>query len=146
MSDHVDLFGGPADPCPVCGQVVVDECDICALAEHRGFSIEEARLEVEDNARFWSRSLGRAEGKRCSCGTVDAARIPGFRGRGYVTYLDFDSTHKVGCPLAPPAFDWPEVDEDARERAFGYRGREHHAARLAAALREIKTDREVWGE
>jgi hypothetical protein len=140
------------DACTTCRTPIPEDyesglCDTCESAWYGDVTIEEARLEVEDSASFWCLHLGRAEGRRCECGTVDHWRIEGpkRRGRGgpCMGVIDLDVRHKPGCPLAPPEFDWPEVDEDARERVFGYRGREHHFARLAGALREVLADREV---
>lgn len=142
----------PERSCEICGarNMVDDETDLCdtcwcALSDDK--SIEEARLEVEDMAAWGSRHFGRADGKRCTCGTVDHIWIQGpkVRGRGAGTrwgHVDLDVKHEQGCPLAPPVFDWPEVDEDARERIFGYRGIEHHRGRLLGALYEILEDRQ----
>lgn len=139
----------PAGLCPVCRQGLdcEGECDICSMALHEGKTIEEVRLDVEDTAAWGCRHFGRAEGRRCTCDVVDHVFVqegPG-RGRGArrAGVIHFDVPHKPGCPLAPPTFDWPDVDEDARERVFGYRGRPHHVARLAALLQHELHEREV---
>lgn len=139
--------------CPTCRTDVYDDelgglCDVCGWALREGNSIEEARLEVEDMAA-WGTPIGaRMAGEKCSCGVVDhvLVRGPKRRGRGggeLTGVVHFDVRHEPPCPLAPPDFDWPEVDEAARERIFGYRGREHHIARLVTALRAELHDREV---
>lgn len=116
-------------------------CDTCQIALNEEVSIEEARLEVEDLAAGMTPHLARADGLRCTCGTVDHVLGRGIGGE--LASIHYDVRHKSGCPLAPPDFDWPPVDEDARRRIFGYEGREHHARRLVGALREVLHEREV---
>lgn len=138
--------------CEVCGarNLFDDEtmlCDTCWGALDDGVSVEEARLAVEEMAAWGCRHFGRADGLRCTCGVVDHAWIAGpkVRGRGAGTrmgHIDLDVKHEPGCPLAPPMFDWPEVNEGARQRIFGYRGREHHEARLIDGLRQVLEDRQ----
>lgn len=137
--------------CVTCwAEIAPDEdtglCDTCQIAWRDGTTIEEARLEVEQSAAFWTQHLGRAEGRRCSCDVVDHVFVEGpkTKGRGpsRTGVIHFEVTHKAGCPLAPPTFEWPEVDEEGRERVFGYEGRERHGLRLLGAMREMLADRE----
>jgi hypothetical protein len=121
-------------------------CETCHGALTSGVSIEEQRWEVEDAARYWTRHLGSAEGLRCTCGAgCGMVSIP-MGPWNYAARIHFDVTHETGCPLAPRPFNWGEVDEDGRERVFGYRGREHHVGRLIEALQKVLIDRQLWEE
>jgi hypothetical protein len=129
------------------GDEEIGLCDTCWCAYRNGASIEEERLEVEDLARSMTARFASAEGKPCTCGAGPSGmRLPGPVGSKYVTYLDFDVHHADDCPRGVKPFDWPEVDEDAREHVFGYRGREYHGRRLIGALREVLADREWEAE
>lgn len=137
--------------CATCGsdafdgsQLVNGEplCDTCWVAFRDGISIEEARIEVEDGAAFWTQRFGRAAGEKCTCGTVDHLTLT-TGPRGYAARIELDVKHDTSCPLGPPVFDWPPVGEDARARIFGYHGDRYHVARLVELLREHLHEREV---
>jgi hypothetical protein len=151
---HFDPYPGPDEydqegKCVVCSAEAYDPqletdrgyrlCDTCWIAWTQGVTIEEARDDVEEGASYWHIHLGRGEGRKCTCGTVDHLAGSGFR-------VHLDVRHESGCPLAPPDFHWEAVDEDARELVFGYRGRTAHAARLIDVLKQILKDRELFGD
>lgn len=129
-------------------------CDVCEMALRSGRLIEEVRLEVEEAARWGCHHFGQAEGLRCDCGAGSGAvhvQGPVPRGRPPKSgpkrrlegMIHFEVTHAPGCPLAPPAFEWPAVDEAERRRVFGYDARTVLAARLVRALAHERHWREV---
>lgn len=139
---------GPS--CEVCGHHLDPdgECDICSVALRDGTTIEEVRADIEDLARSMTARFASAEGRPCTCGAGSgcvAVQEGPRRGRGArpVGYIHFDVRHEDGCPRAPGPFDWTPVNEDARQRVFGYDGRTEHARRLLNVLTQVRDEREV---
>jgi hypothetical protein len=135
----VPLKATPA--CVLCGHtaaVNVAEtgwlCVTCETAWQARISIEEARLEAEECARWWTARLS-TESCTCDAGP-ETLHVPDG-------LVHLDVYHEPGCPKAPPQVEWTPVNEDVRERLFGYRGRDFHALRLVVLLRHVLHEREV---
>jgi hypothetical protein len=136
--------------CEVCGQHLDPdgECDICSVALREGKLVEEVRLEVEDLAHSMAARFASAAGKPCTCGVGSGGSpivVSAGQKRGllHIGMIDWEVRHEAGCPRAPGAFDWADVDEEARRRVFGYDGRTVLAARLVGVLRQELHEREV---
>lgn len=137
--------------CITCGAPAYDEkqrglCDTCWVALCDGTSIEAARAEVEELARDVTARLA---SEPCTCGAGCGAvfineKVKGSRPAKRMGVIHFDVHHADDCPRSPGRFDWDEVDEDARERVFGYRGQAHHMGRLITGLSELRDDRLVF--
>lgn len=147
----LDITLTPTDGprCAVCGALAAPEsflavdgyrlCDTCESAYRSGQSIEQERAEVEDLARGFTAMM--SHDRPCTCGQGSGMVRVEYR-NGDAGIIDMEVRHADDCPRGV-AFEWEPIDEDARERVFGYRGQAYHAARLASVLRKVLHEREV---